>query len=86
MDKQRIVIMRSVKEADLFDQMPSPLHGDWWLTLLCHSSRLFDRVIVDIVIEESSKRSRPVYHYHWYPRCIFKSLLLVSAILLANSI
>ena len=77
MDKQRIVIMRGVKEAELFDQMPSR-HEDFWELLLCHGGRLFDHIFV-IAAKYGCTQSSVAYY--WYPRSLFKTLLLVSAIL-----
>ena len=77
MDKQRIVITRSVKEAELFDHMPSQFEN-WWLTLLCHGGSLFDNVFV---IAAQIGCTQPLPAYRWYPRCLFKSLLMVSAVL-----
>jgi len=74
---QQIVIRRSVKDVELFDQMPSPLHGDWWLTLLCRGGNIFDMIFV---IAAKNGCTQPLPTYRWYTRSLFKSLLLVSAI------
>ena len=77
LDKQRIVIRRSVKEAQLFDQMPSR-HGDFWELLLCHGGNIFDRVYM-IAVKDGC--TMPLDLYRWYPRSLFKTLLLVRVIL-----
>ena len=77
MDKQRIIIKRSTKEAELFDQMPSR-HGDFWELLLCHGGSLFDKVYM---IATNDGCTLPSDAYRWYPRSLFKSLLLVIVIL-----
>ena len=78
MDKQRIVISRSVKEVQLFDHMPSQFE-DWWLTLICHGGSLFDMVFV--IAARNGCTETPLDAYRWYPRSLLKTLLLVSAIL-----
>ena len=85
-DKQRIVIRRNTDEAELFNQKPTLLQhydedeDDYWLTLLCHGGRIFDLVHV-MADKEGCKQSVALDAYRWYPRSLFKTLLLVSAIL-----
>jgi len=79
--KQQIVITRCFKKAELFDRPPpSPQFDDFWVTLLCHGGSLFDRLNVNVNAE-----GFPFVLYlgpcRWYPRCLFKTLLLVSTIL-----
>ena len=81
-DKQRIVIRRSVKEAELFDQMPSR-NGEFWELLLCHGGNIVDKFFV---IATKNGCTQSTNTMSWYPRCLIKSLLLVSAVLLAYSI
>ena len=63
--------------------MPS-FGEDFWEMLLCHGGCLVDGVDIDTVyvwIEHNGhKRSPPVYR--WYPRSLFKTLLLVSVAIL----
>ena len=80
MGKQRIVIKRSIKESQLFDQMPSR-RGDFWNLLLCHGGYLVDMVLVLTTIDGCTQ---PLDAYHWYPRSLLKTLLMVSGIVLAH--
>jgi len=78
-DKQRIVIGRSLEEAELFDQKPWWLNEEHlWELLLCRGGTIFDMVHVLF----TDTQSVAVDAYHWYPRSLLKTLLLVSAILL----
>jgi len=77
--KQDIIITRGIGHADLFDQMPS-LGEDFWVTLLCHGGGHLDECRVSIDDHEAeSGNTRPLAAYRWYPRTLFKTLLLVSA-------
>ena len=81
MDKQRIVIWRSVAEAELFDQKPllsQHNEDDYWQLLLCRGGTIFDMVHV-VADEEGCAQTADAYR--WYPRSLFKALLLVSAVL-----
>ena len=77
---QRIVIMRSVKEAELFDQLPSQ-QEDFLELLLCHGGSLFDKIYIEATKDGCTQL---LDSYRWYPRSLFKTLLLVRCIVLAH--
>ena len=82
--KKNIVINRSIGHAELFDQMPSSLtlEENFWLPLLCHGDSLVDQVAVRI--DDGSPTPPPLAEYRWYPRTLFKTLLLVSGAILTG--
>ena len=83
--KERIVITRCSDEAEIFDRplsLPSHFNKEFWLqVLLSHCGGLIHKCAVNINFEHLLV-VRPLRQpCRWYPRCFFKTLLLVSAIL-----
>ena len=88
--KQSIRISRGIGQAELFDPMPSQFEEDFLVTLLCHGDSIVDWVYVYIDDYSDNDdmagdcRTHPLDAYRWFPRSLFKTLLLVRGIILTN--
>ena len=76
--KKEVYITGNMEKAELFDRPPPLTPEDLWQTLLCRGGRLVEKVLVKRGIDLTTPL---LPAYRWYPRSLFKSLLLVSDVL-----